>query len=54
MAKTLIEQQRSAREQQDMLEFMRLLECYGPDTVLIWWKNGVQILYGQMADPRRI
>ena len=54
------ERHRSQQEQSDMLCFQGLMDSYGPDTVLTWWKNCTQIMFGEtlpspgrITDPRR-
>jgi hypothetical protein len=53
------EKQRSLQQQTDMLRFQDLVERYGADVTLTWWKNCVAMLYGHtlapgtIQDPRR-
>ena len=48
------------QRQHDMLMFQNLLDVYGPDQVLTWWKNCTLIARGEtlpspgrITDPRR-
>jgi hypothetical protein len=51
-------QDRSPQQQTDMLRFQDLVERYGADVTLTWWRNCVAMLYGNTLppahDPRRI
>lgn len=51
---------RSARQQTDMLLFSALMDTYGADTILTWWRNCSAIALGEtlpspgrITDPRR-
>lgn len=46
------------QQDKDRLEFARMMERYGPDRILTWWRNTTQIMYGPHSpstpgDPRR-
>jgi hypothetical protein len=51
---------RDSQQQTDMLYFQWLMDTYGPDLILTWWRNCVAIQYGHTlpspgtrTDPRR-
>ena len=48
------------QRQADKLEFLRMMEDHGPDTILTWWRNCTAIMHGHTlpspgtrSDPRR-
>lgn len=46
--------QSQRQEQHDKLEFLRIVDTYGADRVLTWWRNVVRDLSpGLIGDPRR-
>ena len=50
--------QLSDQQDKDRLEFTRMMEQYGPDRILTWWRNTTSIMYGPHSpstpgDPRR-
>lgn len=51
---------RDPQRDSDKLYFLHLMERYGPDVILIWWRNATADLYGErlpspglIGDPRR-
>lgn len=44
---------RTATQQSDMLTFQRLMDTYGADVVLTWWRNCTAIMSGDIA-PRAL
>lgn len=51
---------RDSQKQTDMLYFQWLMDTYGPDTVLTWWRNCTAMMHGETVpsvstrtDPRR-
>ena len=45
---------RDPQRDSDKLYFLHLMDQYGPDTILIWWRNATADLYGSRVSPSTI